>query len=355
MTESKKPTSIYTGIDVFKLIASILIILLHVTETTNYYAVEIKEIFTRFAVPFFFIASGFFFHKGLERSCDKSEYFKKYIKNILFLFLIWALLIYSPFVIHSYITQNPYESTLKIILMLFRRIFVIGPGAYWYLIALLCSACFLYFCHIKKSYKLIVFAIILGFLLQFAYVCFKGVLSQITLFSLLFKGIYFVYSWEFNFIMYGIPFMGLGYFISKKDITLKPLTSAIILIISTLFSFFEYNLPKLFPHTFWNENKIFFAFIFQALSFFLLAKSLPLKISKPTSLLMRQLSSFIYFSHSIILYNIMNPILDRFISLPTYAPIMILPKTIVVFLICSSLFFLIKKINNKYLNYLLNG
>jgi hypothetical protein len=70
---------------------------------------------------------------------------------------------------------------------------------------------------------------------------------------------------------------------------------------------------------------------------------------------MRQLSSFIYFSHSIILYNIMIPILDCFTTLPIYAPIMILPKTIVVFLTCSLLFFLIKKINNKYLNYLLNG
>lgn len=355
MNESIKTNSVYTGIDLFKLIGSILIIILHVIETTNYYVVELKVVFTYFVVPFFFIASGFFFHKGLSRSCEKSIYFKKYIKNILFLFLIWALLIYSPFVIHSYITQNPNESTLKILLLLFRRIFVIGPGVYWYLIALLYSAIFLYFCHIKKNDKLIIFAMILGFLLQFSYVCFKGVLSQISIFNLLFKAIYFVFSWENNFLMYGIPFMGLGYFISKKDITLKPLTSTVILIISTLFSFIEYNLPKLIPHPFWNENKFFFAFIFQAFSFFLLAKSLTLKISKPTSLLMRQLSSFIYFSHFIILCNIMNPILDRFTSLPTYAPIMILPKTIVVFLICSSLFFLIKKINNKYLNYLLNG
>lgn len=355
MSEFQRTNPIYTGIDVFKLIASILIILLHVTETGNYYAVEVKEVFTRFAVPFFFIASGFFFHKGLEKSIKKFEYFKKYAKNILFLFLVWALIMYSPFVIHSYIIRNPDKSVLYIILMLFRRIFIIGPGAYWYLVALLGSAIFLYLCHIKRKDILVLFGIILGFLLQFAYVCFKGYLSQISIFALLFKGIYFVFSWEFNFIMYGIPFMGLGYFISKKDVVLKPLTSTIIFIISTVLSFFEYNIPELFPHPFWNENKMFFAFIFQAISFFLLAKSLNLKIRKSTSLLIRQLSSFIYFSHSIILYNIMNRILDRFTSLPTYAPTMILPKTVVTLLVCLLLFVLIKRINNKYLNLLLNG
>ena len=355
MTKLNQEASIYTGIDVFKIISAIMVVLLHTVETTNYYAVEIKEVFTRFAVPFFFIASGFFFHKGLEKSTQKSKYFKKYAKNILFLFLVWALIIYSPFVIHSYFTQNPNKSVFYIFLMLFRRIFIIGPGAYWYLVALLCSAIFLYLCHIKKKEVFILFGIILGFLLQFSYVCFKGLLSQIPIFTLLFKGIYFVFSWEFNFVMYGIPFMGLGYFISKKKIALKPLTSTVILMVSTIFSFLEYNLPKFFPHTFWNENKIFFAFAFQAISVFLLAKSISFNISQKTSLFIRQLSSFIYFSHSILLYNIINPILDRYTNLPIYSPFFILPKTIIIVLVCSALFFLIKRINNKYLNLLLNG
>ena len=61
MSENKaKETQVYTGIDVFKLIAAVLVVLLHTVETSNYYACAMKEVFTRLAVPFFFIASGFF-------------------------------------------------------------------------------------------------------------------------------------------------------------------------------------------------------------------------------------------------------------------------------------------------------
>lgn len=77
MSENKaKETQVYTGIDVFKLIAAVLVVLLHTVETSNYYACAIKEVFTRLAVPFFFIASGFFFQKGLEKAQSKVSYIK---------------------------------------------------------------------------------------------------------------------------------------------------------------------------------------------------------------------------------------------------------------------------------------
>lgn len=355
MTKLNRGTSIYTGIDVFKLISSFMVVLLHAIETTNYYAVAVREILTWFAVPFFFISSGFFLQKGLTKAENKAEYFKKYVKNLLFLFLVWAVVIYSPIVIHSYVNTNKTESALKIALLLFRRIFIIGPGPYWYLVALLCSAIFIYFCHTKTYEKLLLFVMILGFLLQIGYVSFREILSEISVFKFLFDGIYFVYSWEKNFLMYGIPFMGLGYFFAKKGTKVKPSMAVLMFLASTLLGIFEYNIPKIFPSEFWNGNKIFFAFAFQAISIFLLAKSVSFNISKKTSLFIRQLSSFIYFSHYIFLYYIMNPILRNHTNISTYSPNMILPKTVVTLLVCLLLFVLIKRINNKYLNLLLNG
>ena len=58
---------IYTGIDLFKLIAAVLVVLLHAVETSAWYPCEVKFVFTRLAVPFFFIASGFSFLMALIR------------------------------------------------------------------------------------------------------------------------------------------------------------------------------------------------------------------------------------------------------------------------------------------------
>ena len=117
----------------------------------------------------------------------------------------------------------------------------------------------------------------------------------------------------------------------------------------------EYSLPRIIPSTFWIDNRIFLAFIVQAIAYFLLAESMVVKISKKRSLSIRQLSSFIYFSHVILLYEILNRILDNFTTLPTYDPIMIFPKFLIIIMACILLFIQIKKINNKYLNILING
>ena len=92
--ECNADSKIYSGIDLFKLIAAVLVVFLHVVETNSWYPNEIKYVFTRFAVPFFFITSGFFFFKGLEKSRDIKAYFIKYEKNLINIFMIWALVIY---------------------------------------------------------------------------------------------------------------------------------------------------------------------------------------------------------------------------------------------------------------------
>lgn len=356
MSENKaKETQVYTGIDVFKLIAAVLVVLLHTVETSNYYACAIKEVFTRLAVPFFFIASGFFFQKGLEKAQSKVSYIKKYEKNILKIFFVWTVVMYSPFVVYSYITNNVGESSLRIVGMLIRRIFIIGPGPYWYLVTLFWSSLFIYFCYVKKKENFLFIAIMVGFCMQILYSCFRGAFSKIFIFEMFFKVIYGIFSWEYNFLMYGIPFMGIGYFFSKKKIHMSKKKASILLIIATLFSMVEYSLPRIIPSAFWINNRIFLAFIVQAIAYFLIAESMAFKISKKRSLSIRQLSSFIYFSHVILLYEILNRILDNFTTLPTYEPIMILPKFLIIIGACIVLFLPIKKINNKHLNILING
>lgn len=348
-----KQKKLYNGIDIMKLVSAICIVLLHTIETTAWYPCEVKFVFTRFAVPFFFIVSGFFLYKGLERNEDKKIYIVHYEKHIGKLFLIWAVIIYSPITIYTYAKQG--NGALRLVLTCFRRMFVIGPGPYWYLLAMMWSAVFLYYCYVRKSDIIVALGITVGLTLSIMYSCFQGALDDILLFRYLFRGIYIVFSYEFNFIMYGIPFMGIGYLIAKNDFTIKRSTAVVGCLIFTLLRFFEYNLPKIFESPVWDANSISIAYIGQAICLFLFAKEWQVNVSKERAELYRKLSSWIYFTHAIILYNVLDPLMDHFTDFNTYDGSLVLPKMIVVIGVCIGMFAIIKRVDNKYLNILMNG
>lgn len=343
----------YKGIDLFKFIAAVLVLLLHTIETNNYYACELKFVITKFAVPFFFITSGFFFYKGISKSANHRDYFIGYEKRLLRIFFVWAILIYSPYVIVSYIRANNSASVLKIVALLFRRFFIIGPGPYWYLVALMLSIVIIYLIYNYKYMLNIVIA--LGFVCLVVYSNFRGVFSDLPIIKYGFKLIDFVYSWELNFIMYGIPFTGIGFLIAKNNINISVKSSLILFISSTVLCVLEYNLFNITGLSFFTENSISFMYIVQAVSFFMLGINFEPKISIEKSKSLRQCSSFIYYIHFILLCNWVDVILVKILGKAAFSWQWIFPKFTFVLLICSAMFLLIKKINNKKLNFLING
>lgn len=347
---------VYSGIDICKLVAAILVVLLHTVETSAWIPCEIKYVFTRFAVPFFFITSGYFFYRGLRSAESPKRYFLRYIKNLLFILLVWQFVLYLPFTIKTYVLKYSGAGAIKIAMVLIRRLFIIGSGPYWYIVALLYASVFLYFCFIHRSgKKILITAIAVGFVLEITYSCFQGVLSKSVVFSNLFKIIYVIWSWEFNFVTFGIPFMGLGYIIALKDIQWKQSTSIAFFVLMTLLRIVEYNLPLLIKSTLWEQNSISLAFIVQAAAFFMIGKGTKHQLSKEKSMCLRQLSSTIYYTHAIFLYEILNPLMDKFTNLDTYSGAMIIPKMMIVLLLCCIFYVIVKKIDNKHLNVLING
>ena len=344
----------YSGIDIGKLICAVLVVILHAVETSSFFPCEIKFVFTRFAVPFFFMCSGFFFERGISQAADEKKYFIRYEKHLLIIFAIWTAL-YFPFTLASYIQNNPGASVIKITLLLIRRMFVIGAVPFWYLLAMILSVPFLYFCKKRENNKLLTIAVVLGLLLGLLYTCFQGALSQFALYQYYRNAVYTVFSWEFNFIMYGIPFMGIGYLISAFNVKVSVKVSATVLAVTTLLRLVEFNLPAIFPGEFWENNELSVAFIFQAMAYFLLMKEITPGIKKSTSLTIRSLSATIYYTHVFFLYELLNPVLLEYTSLPVYADWMIAPKVIVALLLCVAFYITVRAINNKKLNILING
>ena len=104
----------YPAIDVAKFIFSILVVAIHTVPLGNNdygFPLNLLGSLSRLAVPFFFMASGFFLSKKFDGDFYSERNIiavKKYALHILFLYGLWTL-IYLPITIGDYI-QNSYTA-----------------------------------------------------------------------------------------------------------------------------------------------------------------------------------------------------------------------------------------------------
>lgn len=135
-----KIPKVYTGVDIFKMVAAIGIVAIH----TN---VLFFKTLGRLGVPFFVIISSFFFfnhYLKLNNRKDKKSYLIKYLKRIGCLYLCWQIL-YIPLAVVAFKhSMNRWGgiSVLNIIRYLYTFIYPgytnnNGWGQSWFLISLL--------------------------------------------------------------------------------------------------------------------------------------------------------------------------------------------------------------------------
>lgn len=342
----------YPGIDLFKLIAAVLVVWLHATETSNPIALGIQFTFTRFCVPFFFICSGFFFCSGLNRAVDAQAYFFRYEKRLLTLFAFYGVVISGPIAVSDYIRNTPDARPLRLALLIFRRVFVIGSGAYWYLVALILTSIFFYICWKNRWNGLLVFAMVAGQTLQTGYSSFQGLITSIPVWNMVNRAFYVVFSWDANFIMSGIPLFGIGWLLCKHNISVSRTVALGGWMVFTILRIGEFILPRISPIAFCADNDFSIAYIPQAVMFFFLAchcAGVP-RYAKT----FRQLSTFIYLTHWIILYNILDPVLLSF-GINIYDPWLIPMKVAATLAVCLGLDWLLKRSNNKPVYFLIGG
>lgn len=90
----------YDLVDVFRVFAAISVVFIHSWPVGSYSSSlgNVIVALSRYAVPFFFIVTGFFVSKSLTKRNGKGEYFgyiKKYVQRIFWLYVIWWV-IYIP-------------------------------------------------------------------------------------------------------------------------------------------------------------------------------------------------------------------------------------------------------------------
>jgi len=89
---------LYGGINLFKYFCAFLVIAIHTqpfTEISYSLGYFFTDVLPRIAVPFFFIAYGYFNNIGLNNAEDKKQYYIKSTKRLIIFYAIWSV-IYFP-------------------------------------------------------------------------------------------------------------------------------------------------------------------------------------------------------------------------------------------------------------------
>lgn len=286
----------YNGIDLCKYLMAFFVVAIHthpLDRVTNDFIITIYTTIVSFAVPFFFITTGFLLFikmKGNYYDKDNILRIKKYIKKTVRLYLIWTI-VYMPLTIYGYIVDG--KSISYNILEFIRGLFFIGEHFYswplWYLLSIIVSLSIIYiFLKLNMSEKNIIIISIVVFFganLMTYLTSITGQLSGILLIIVkLFEGVFGT-----GRLFTGLAYISIGMYIAKRDIDVKK-----HLIILMVFLGFAGNclLPDVIKE---------FALLIAVSSLFLLALFTSLKDSKYFYNL-RKTSSVMYFTHMIFFF-----------------------------------------------------
>lgn len=182
----------YCVLDIAKCVAAILIVFIHhgFLFTNKWTALLFVNVLCRYAVPFFFVSSGFFlfkkitFKKGkIEKKKENFQIFLKYEIRIVILYSVWSL-IYGALRFYDYSTINGDYSFLKdyIASLLF-------SGSYyhfWYLLSIIIAIPIIYFIlrfiEIKYAILMSIILYALG-TLAYAYYWLPGITAYVELYN----------------------------------------------------------------------------------------------------------------------------------------------------------------------------
>lgn len=159
----------YHSIDLLKLIMAFIVIAIHTQplyNVGNENIIKIYTIFTQYAVPFFFLSSGFLIGIKLEQPLDSEKNIvniKKQLKKIVKLYVIWTL-VYSPLAIYEYISNG--TPFMQACLLYIKGLVFVGEHYnswhLWYLLSTVYSFVMIVFL-IKRKFSLKQILLISGF------------------------------------------------------------------------------------------------------------------------------------------------------------------------------------------------
>ena len=284
MKINKGANEMNATIDVVKLIMAILVVGIH-TEPLgfNIWLDRAFGIITRLCVPFFFIASSYFYWK-------KEKMLYKYIFRLIIIYAIWSL-VYLPFDF----------STLKktsIVHIILRYFWYGNEHALWYLCASIIGMLITYAIYrffngkSKPVFFVSVILLFIGCLLSTYAPLFYKILSIKE---------YTVFNFR-NGLFYAFPYIAMGLLIAKNESATKTVSNTKLTIgfIISICSLMAESI--VFVVGFDTESTILWMSVLPCSYFmFLLIKKINIQLRKDITIFIRKLSTLVYLCHGVFL------------------------------------------------------
>lgn len=200
----------WNAIDFCKFICSFIVVAIHYplfqdfNEIISFY---VKNVFCRLAVPFFFMAAGFFFATKINNMAAC----KKYISRLLILYVLYTII---------YIPQAWMEGWLNSIKSYIRKCILIRSYIHlWFFVALIFSMLLLCLCvnMLKISDLQIVVLLCLLYIIGVIGNAYISLLPQIIQDNIVIQKYYEYFETTRNGLFFGFPLVSAGYLIRKNS------------------------------------------------------------------------------------------------------------------------------------------
>jgi serine/alanine racemase len=339
MNTAAKSASEYNGIDLMKFICAILVLFIHthplksISIFGDHYLVNTL---CRMAVPFFFMASGFFFYRKILVQGFKTAILVRYIRRLLLVYLAWTV-IYLPYDLIYSLFKFP--DTLRVVLIYLKSIIFTGSHVHlWYLPALITAVSLLFF--LAKYLRLWVAGLI--FLLLYCIGLlgdsYYGLAYGWGLGSFIRHAAVYVGSTR-DGLFFGAVYVFAGAWFAVIEKRIKPDLLALQLIAIACFLVFitevllltRLNIAGDFNMTVWMLPAVFTLFVLAAKTDLVLGVNY---------VKLREMSSFIYFFHCvpIVVFDLLLPFFTFPPSVQMYVPVIRFVVTLIVTLLAAGAF-----------------
>lgn len=294
------------GLDFFKLIASLFVVGMHTEflRDLNELAYVIADHLFRFAVPFFFMCSGYLFEKHrFYNKKDMQSYIKKYIKNLFFPFVIWGG-IYAIIDVVGDVIIDSVELNTAIISKLHQVVTESPGGGMWYIYALIWMMVILYLFYDNRKWISYISLIIFFGILFFLRPIWKLSVFEGTFISEIKKVYNSIFVSELTFLFH-MFFLLIGILLAKNMEKCKKIRRNNLILALFIFYALYYSVGLF-------QESVLGVFFYQVLrviitsTFFLLSLTITRNkyINGDTCVKMRKMSTIIYFTHFLVIYGI---------------------------------------------------
>lgn len=306
----------YSLIDLCKFIFSFFIIAIHTRPFDNLFDGIIDfyfvDVICRYAVPFFFATSGFFFFKKLNFSdgkigkCDENKNaLKKYMLRLIILYTIWSI----PYFIIDWFKYYRTIS-LSVIVNYAYAFFIQGSHFHmWYILCMIYAIPVIYILLRKVNISKLVYIVIVLWLIEVISYAYNWIPNLNYLSNISEKA-----QCIFESIFRAVPLISVGAIISQKSDYYKSNKNNIVaFVISTLGLIIEVSALHFATSNDKNYSYVLFTLPVCYFLFRLILSSSKVCFSARLSKYMRSMSTIIYMSHPMFLLvteniNLNNPL-----------------------------------------------